>query len=694
MHGKTWLLTALVLLGALVFSVVALGATQSIVFILDASNSMNNPFGTGSRLDAAKVALTELLNGMPVGKEIGLLVFGNQINHENEAKSCKDISVLFSLALFDNTVRSNMIEAIRAVTAQGMTPLADSLTEAREVVSANGQGGVIVLLSDGEGNCGGQQLVVAKMIGKMDPQVTVYVVGLDVEPEASDTLRAIAAETNGRYWSVSEASGLLSSLLAAIGEAAEASEMDRGIPAEYAAMGITNVVYGTDGNDRLYGTAGNDLIFGLGGDDFIIGLDGNDILIGGDGNDLIEGMNGCDIISGGAGDDVLFGGNDDDHLCGDAGNDSIEGEAGDDVLSGGPGCDKLLGGNGLNLLYTDGADDLLWQGKVMQGDYAPCVPPAPCTTCPQLAPPMPPAPCTTCPKPALPMPPAPIGCGPLLKSIDEGTSIQLHGTATDADRDVVSVLWNAPLGSFDDPSDLDPIYMAPMVQPCRGVDVCVTLVATDSCGATGADSFVLHINNVNHSPIINAGNDIVIDEGATIQLCATASDPDGDALKYHWSIPCGKGVLNDPILLSPVFTAPLTSVCEGEDIVLTLSVIDSCGASTEDSITIHVRNLNLPPIVELGPGFSMKEGTGSILHAVATDPECEPLTYYWTASSGTFDDAFSATPCFTAPLVGPCEGDNVTVSLTVTDVCGASTCDSFVIHVDNVNTPPVVKADP
>jgi len=696
MHGKTWLLTALVLLGALVFSVVALGATQSIVFILDASNSMNNPFGTGSRLDAAKVALTELLNGMPVGKEIGLLVFGNQINHENEAKSCKDISVLFSLALFDNIVRSNMIEAIRAVTAQGMTPLADSLTEAGQVLSANGQGGVIVLLSDGEGNCGGQQLVVAKMIGKMDPQVTVYVVGLDVEPEASDTLRAIATETNGRYWSVSEASGLLSSLLAAIGEAAEASEMDRGIPAEYAAMGITNVIYGTDGNDRLYGTAGNDLIFGLGGDDFIIGLDGNDILIGGDGNDLIEGMNGCDIISGGAGDDVLFGGNDDDHLCGDAGNDSIEGEAGNDVLSGGPGCDKLLGGDGLNLLYTDGADDVLWQGKVMQGDCAPCVPPAPCTVCPQPA--MPPAPYTTCPKPAPPMPPAmppaPIGCGPVLKSIDEGTSIQLHGTATDADCGVVSVRWGANLGSFDNPSGLDPMYTAPMVDPCGGADVCVTLVATDNCGAKGTDSFVLHINNVNHSPIINAGNDIVVDEGATTRLCATASDPDGGALKYHWSIPCGKGVLSDPILLNPVFTAPLTGVCEGEDIVLMLTVIDSCGASTEDSITIHVRNLNMPPIVELGPGFSMKEGTASILHAVATDPECGRLTYYWAASSGTFDDAFSATPCFTAPLVGPCEGENVSVSLTVTDVCGASTCDSFVIHVDNVNTPPVVKADP
>ncbi len=90
----------------------------------------------------------------------------------------------------------------------------------------------------------------------------------------------------------------------------------------------------------------------------------------------------------------------------------------------------------------------------------------------------------------------------------------------------------------------------------------------------------------------------------------------------------------------------------------------------------------------------MKEGTTSVLHAVAPDPECAPLTYYWSASAGSFDDACSATPCFTAPQVSACEGADVTVSVTVTDVCGASATDSYVIHVDNVNTPPVVKADP
>ncbi|HDL86275.1 MAG TPA: VWA domain-containing protein [Candidatus Acetothermia bacterium] len=676
MRGKTWLLMTL-LLGSLLLSGIAFGASNSIVFILDASNSMNKPLGAGSRLDSAKAALIDLWQTLPNGTNVGLYLFGHRVGKGDREASCKDIEPLFPIRPFDDAIRADMTAAINAVQAKGLTPLADVLVQASTALASAPGKHTIILVSDGEETCGGDPLTVAQMLATLTPPVVLDIIGLDVDPAVRKSLTGMAEATGGKYYHVSQAKDLLSALTAAT--TAEQKPAKNKIPPQYAGMGITNVIYGTEGNDTLYGTPGNDLIFGLGGDDFIIGLGGNDILIGGPGNDIIEGMDGCDIISGGPGNDVIFGGNGDDLLCGNAGNDSIEGEAGNDILSGGPGCDKLLGGTGVNLLYTDGMDATLWQGKVIQGK---------CPTC------LPPVPCTTCQKPQMPTSSAPVGCAPAMKSVDEGTSIKLHGTATDSDCGVVSVLWSAPVGSFDDPTKLDPMYTAPMVNSCSGADVCVTLVATDNCGAKGTDSFVLHINNVNHPPIINAGKDMVVDEGATVQLCATASDPDGDALKYHWSIPCGKGELNDPTLLNAVFTAPLTSVCEGENIVLMLSVIDSCGASTEDTVTIHVRNLNKPPIVKLGPGFAMKEGTTSILHAVASDPECGPLTYTWTASAGSFDNACSATPCFIAPQVNACGGEDVTVSLTVTDVCGASASDSYVIHVDNVNTPPVVKADP
>ncbi|MEA3238899.1 MAG: VWA domain-containing protein, partial [Candidatus Bipolaricaulota bacterium] len=288
MHGKTWLLTALVLLGTLVFSVAALGATQSIVFVLDASNSMNKPLDNGSRLDAAKAALVDLWQTLPSETDVGLYLFGHRVGKEDRDASCQDIEPLFPIRPFEDSLRGDMIAAVGGVAAQGLTPLADVLVQASTALASAPGNHTIILVSDGEETCGGDPLVVAQMLATMDPPVVLHIIGLDVDPGVRETLTGMAQSTGGSYYQVSQAQDLLAALTAATATAATAVEpVQSVIPPEYAAMGITNVIYGTEGSDRLYGTAGNDLIFGLGGDDFIIGLDGNDILIGGDGNDII-----------------------------------------------------------------------------------------------------------------------------------------------------------------------------------------------------------------------------------------------------------------------------------------------------------------------------------------------------------------------------------------------------------------------
>jgi hypothetical protein len=375
------------------------------------------------------------------------------------------------------------------------------------------------------------------------------------------------------------------------------------------------------------------------------------------------------------------------------------------------------------------------------------------------------------------------------KSVDEGGCIQLHGTVVDHDCNVITVQWQASKGTFNDPTSLDPIYYPPMTPHCEGEDVCITLIATDSCGATGRDSFTLHVNNVNRAPMADAGEDIVVNEGATVQLTCAASDPDGDAvsiywtsecgagafsdptalhpcytapmtdrceghpvvltmtvtdacgatssdtmivyvrnvnrapaadagedicvdegatvqltcgamdpdgdaLSYYWTAECGRGMFNDPTLLHPTYTAPYTESCSGEVVMLTLTVTDACGATASDTMAVQVRDINHPPMVELGPGFCMDECGEVRLHPVVSDPECTPVTYQWSASAGSFDNPCAPNPVYYAPAVEPCEGEDVTISLRVTDPCGLSTCDSMTIHINNINNPPLVTADP
>jgi hypothetical protein len=695
MRTRTLLLAAILICSV---AVAASALPENLVVIVDASNSMNKTLAVKTRIDAARDALSELLGGMPTGENVGLLVYGHRINYKNEIESCQDIEMLFPLTALDDVIRDRMISAIGQIEAQGKTPLADSLTTAANAISATGEGGVIVLLSDGEGNCGGEQDIVAAMIGTLDPPITIHVLGLDVEDEASQTLRGIAGATGGSYWSIQEASGLLEALYAIIESrdlpAVEPRDM---IPSQFACLGVTNVIYGTEGDDVIYGTPEGDLILGLGGDDFLIGLDGNDVLCGGPGNDLLEGGDGNDLLDGGDGDDLMFGGPGDDHLCGGLGNDSLEGDLGNDVLDGGAGVDTLLGGRGNNVLYSaDGADTLL-EGTIMAGPYdrcpvceASCPPIAECPPAP-FEPPCPP-PTPACPAPPAPEPACPAPSG--IKTLNEGESIQLHGTVSDADCNVIQSLWQASAGTFDDPTSLHPVYTAPMLEGCADLDVEVVLTAVDSCGESASDSFVLHVLNVNHSPLVDAGEPICIDEGTSVVLAASASDPDREGLMVQWSVNGSLGSFEDPYVLQGVFVAPLIDACDGVDVIATLSVTDPCGATACDTVLIHVRNVNTAPVVDLGPGFAVDEGMIIQMTPAVSDPQGDALKYCWTATGGRLDNSSAASPMFTVPMTAHCDGESVVLTLTVTDPCGLSASDSVTIHVNDVNAGPTVDLGP
>ncbi len=693
--------TRSLVLAALLICAVAVAASaipENVVFILDASNSMNKILAVKTRVDAAKDALSELLGGMPTGEDIGLLVYGHRVDKDNEVESCQDIEMLFPIGPLDDVIRDRIISAIGQITPQGKTPLADSLTVAANAISATGKGGVIVLLSDGEGNCGGAQDIVATMIATLDPPITIHVLGLDVEDEASQTLRGIAGATGGSYWSIQEASGLLEALYAAIESpdlpVAEPRDM---IPSQFACLGVTNVIYGTEGNDIIYGTPEGDLILGLGGDDFLIGLDGNDVLCGGPGNDLLEGGNGNDLLDGGDGNDLMFGGPDNDHLCGGSGNDSLEGDLGDDVLDGGAGVDTLLGGRGHDVLYCADGADALFEGTIMAGAYNRC--PVCEYSCPPIVecPPAPVGPPCPLPTPPCPVPVAPEPVCPVpstLKALNEGESIQLHGTVSDADCNIVDSVWQASAGTFDDPTALHPVYSAPMLSGCEDLDVQVTLTAFDSCGASASDSFILHILNVNHAPIADAGEPICIDEGTSIVLAASASDLDREGLMVQWSVNGSLGSFEDPYVVQGVFIAPMIDACDGVDIIATLSVTDPCGATVCDTVLIHVRDVNTAPVVELGPDFAIDEGMVIQLTPTASDPQGDALRYCWTATGGTLDNPYAACPTFNVPMTACCDGQSLVVTLTVTDPCGLSSSDSVTIHVSDINAGPTVDLGP
>jgi Ca2+-binding RTX toxin-like protein len=119
-------------------------------------------------------------------------------------------------------------------------------------------------------------------------------------------------------------------------------------------VSLTEVQFGTDGDDSLVGDGGNNPI---------IAMEGNDRAAGGMGRDWLAGNLGDDLLVGEAGDDSLYGGRDNDSLLGGEGEDSIDGNVGDDISNGNLEDDSLWGSDGDDSLYGGREDDWL-QGDV------------------------------------------------------------------------------------------------------------------------------------------------------------------------------------------------------------------------------------------------------------------------------------------------------------------------------------------
>jgi len=125
---------------------------------------------------------------------------------------------------------------------------------------------------------------------------------------------------------------------------------------------VTNIIYGTKGDDSLAGTLTANTIYGLEGNDTILGTPNPDNLFGGQGNDLIRGGRGRDFIRGGANDDTLYGGRGRDLIKGGRGNDTIYGGRGADFLGGGAGNDTIYGGRGNDFISGGKGNDRLFGG--------------------------------------------------------------------------------------------------------------------------------------------------------------------------------------------------------------------------------------------------------------------------------------------------------------------------------------------
>ena len=169
--------------------------SKQIELIIDASGSMQAKLANGQvRIDAAKKAVTDLLNSLPPENEIACRAYGHQSPREQH--NCQDTELLTGFG----QERSLAIAKVNALKAQGYTPITTVLQLAVEDFTASDEPQTIILVSDGKETCDGDPCALADSLIKSGINLVIHTVGFGVQEAAQAQLECIAAVTGGRYF--------------------------------------------------------------------------------------------------------------------------------------------------------------------------------------------------------------------------------------------------------------------------------------------------------------------------------------------------------------------------------------------------------------------------------------------------------------------------------------------------------------
>lgn len=176
-----------------------------ILFILDASNSMNAKWGDQTRIESAKELLAKAVDSLRGAEnlEIALRVYGHQSPITATYQDCNDTKLEIPFAK-DNYDRVKT--RIRSIMAKGTTPIARSLEAAAEDFPDMNSRNIIILITDGLEACDNDPCVIAKKLHDKGVKVTPFVIGLGLDLSYLEQFKCIGsyseAETKDAFRSV------------------------------------------------------------------------------------------------------------------------------------------------------------------------------------------------------------------------------------------------------------------------------------------------------------------------------------------------------------------------------------------------------------------------------------------------------------------------------------------------------------
>lgn len=164
--------------------------------VLDVSGSMNDGQPV-SKIVGAKNALLRLVQDLPDRQQVALLTYPGG----SMAQGCSTGELRYGLKELD---RASLAAKVKQVSADGNTPTGPALLHVAQTFKASGYTrGTVLLISDGESNCGSPPVCdVARQLRAGGLDLVVNTVAFDINSQGKQELACIAGTTGGKSFEV------------------------------------------------------------------------------------------------------------------------------------------------------------------------------------------------------------------------------------------------------------------------------------------------------------------------------------------------------------------------------------------------------------------------------------------------------------------------------------------------------------
>lgn len=151
-----------------------------ILFVFDASNSMNQKWGRDTRLNIAKSILRNAVDSLRgiENLELALRIYGHQYPVTATYQNCEDTKLEVP---FGPDNHNYIINKIKATMAKGTTPIARSLEAAADDFPDRNARNIIILITDGIEACDDEPCVIADKLRAKGITISPFVIGLGMD---------------------------------------------------------------------------------------------------------------------------------------------------------------------------------------------------------------------------------------------------------------------------------------------------------------------------------------------------------------------------------------------------------------------------------------------------------------------------------------------------------------------------------